>query len=80
MKLLGVEFAPLNVPLERRLQTLAATAWLIATAFGSPIAWLVTVLVLAFANQWLRLLMIGYLLFSYYDRDTRLTGGRRYVQ
>ncbi|XP_058810785.1 2-acylglycerol O-acyltransferase 2-A-like [Phymastichus coffea] len=76
MRLLGLEFAPMNVPLERRLQTVAACAWIIVTAFGGLISWFVTAAALIFGTIWMRLLMIAYLLFAYYDQDTRLTGGR----
>lgn len=79
MRLFDVEFAPLNVPLERRLQTVAACAWFVISAFGGIICWIITLAVLIFGNAWMRLLMIAYLLFAYYDQDVRLTGGRGYV-
>ena len=78
MKLLGIEFAPLCVPFERRMQTLAAAAWFFFGAFGNPIGWCITISLLIFAPQWLKLLTVAYLLFAYFDRDVRLTGGRRY--
>lgn len=77
MKIPKVEFAPLHVPLERRLQTLAAAAWFFITAFGSPMSWCFTLLALLFGYHWLRLLVIAYLIFAYCDRETSLTGGRR---
>ncbi|XP_014207549.1 2-acylglycerol O-acyltransferase 1 [Copidosoma floridanum] len=75
-KVLGVEFAPLSVPLERRMQTLAAAAWFYCGVFGGPIGWLVTLLGLLLGPNWLRLLLVGYLVFVYLDWDTRLRGGR----
>lgn len=76
-KFMGIEFAPLKVPFERRLQTFAAAVWILSAAFGNPVSWLIIVGVLLFGNLWLRMLMIAYLVFVWYDLDTRLTGGRR---
>ncbi|KAJ8675213.1 hypothetical protein QAD02_010999 [Eretmocerus hayati] len=76
MKLFGVEFAPLWIPLERRLQTLSAAMWILIGAFGPMVSWLIAISVLLFSANWLRLLMFGYLVFVYLDRDVRLRGGR----
>ncbi|XP_057338127.1 2-acylglycerol O-acyltransferase 2-A-like [Microplitis mediator] len=75
MELLGIEFAPVRVPLERRLQTLAAAAWIFVLAFGGFIGWLTTIY-LIFFTEWLRYLVIIYLAWLYYDKDTCNKGGR----
>ncbi|XP_011137301.1 2-acylglycerol O-acyltransferase 1 [Harpegnathos saltator] len=77
MNILGVRFAPLNVPLERRLQTLAAAIWFIWTAFGNFIAVLITAYLLIYTQ--LRYLVLLYFLWMYYDWDTCNRGGRSYA-
>ncbi|XP_011311789.1 2-acylglycerol O-acyltransferase 2-A isoform X2 [Fopius arisanus] len=76
MELMGVKFAPLRVPLERRLQTLAAFAWFCALAFGSFIGWMITFYCLIF-GEWLRYITLIYLCWMFYlDWDTYKRGGR----
>ncbi|XP_015121847.1 2-acylglycerol O-acyltransferase 2-A [Diachasma alloeum] len=76
MELLGVKFAPLRVPLERRLQTLAAGAWFCVLGFGSFIGWMITFYCLVF-GQWLRYLTLVYLYWVFYlDWNTYKRGGR----
>lgn len=74
MKLLGIEFAPLLIPWERRLQTLAAAAWisLIAGGFVGQMA----MLYLLLCTRWWPL-GLAYLAWMWLDRDTPNTGGRR---
>lgn len=74
MDLLGIKFAPLNVPLERRLQTLAAAAWFITFALGGIICSTLAVYLFFFTR--LNWLVLIYLLWWYYDRDTKNKGGR----
>lgn len=76
MKLFGIEFAPLNVPMERRLQTLAAATWFTFGVFGGPFCSFLTLFILLMAPNWLRLLIMAYLVFMYLDWDVRLKGGR----
>ena len=78
MEFFGVTFAPLRVPLERRLQTVAAAAWFCVLAFGGLICLIFTAYLLIF-TQWLRYFIILYLIWAYYDRDTSRRGGRSYV-
>ncbi|XP_063909572.1 2-acylglycerol O-acyltransferase 1-like isoform X2 [Zophobas morio] len=73
MKILGIEFAPLNVPLERRLQTLAAAAWFVVLAFGSFFGIIITGYLFFTSYWWLSLL---YLLWIYIDSNTCEEGGR----
>ncbi|XP_066580915.1 2-acylglycerol O-acyltransferase 1-like [Prorops nasuta] len=73
--MLNVKFAPLNVPLERRLQTLAAAGWIVVCVLGSPICYLITAYLLLFTTT-IRYFVILYLFWAYYDRDTCDHGGR----
>ncbi|KAJ8971564.1 hypothetical protein NQ317_004118 [Molorchus minor] len=52
MKVFGIHFAPLNVPLERRLQTLAAAAWMITMAFGGYTCLFIALYTLIFTRLW----------------------------
>ncbi|KAG8337729.1 2-acylglycerol O-acyltransferase 2-like [Homalodisca vitripennis] len=75
MQLMGVKFAPLNVSLERRLQTLAAGSWFVALAFGPFICFFVTVYFILFTRYWyLTMLYVAWLV---YDRNIAHKGGRR---
>ncbi|VEN50167.1 unnamed protein product [Callosobruchus maculatus] len=74
MEIFGIEFAPLNVPLERRLQTLAAAAWMITMAFGGFIGSLLIIYLLLFSKLWW--LASIYLIWIYTDRDVCERGGR----
>ncbi|XP_063985013.1 2-acylglycerol O-acyltransferase 2-A-like isoform X2 [Diachasmimorpha longicaudata] len=76
MELLGVKFAPLRVPLERRLQTLAAGAWFCVLGFGSFFGWIITFYCLVFGH-WLRYFTLIYLYWVFYiDWNTYKRGGR----
>jgi len=76
MEILGVKFAPLNVPLERRLQTLIVAIWAFVTAFGDFWGYLITVY-LIFYTETTRYFLLLYFLWMYYDWDTCHNGGRR---
>ncbi|KAL0110114.1 hypothetical protein PUN28_013633 [Cardiocondyla obscurior] len=75
MKVFGVKFAPLNVPLERRLQTLAVAIWMFFTAFGNFWGYLLTAYLL-FYTETIRYLVLLYFVWMYYDWDTCNRGGR----
>lgn len=75
MEFLGVKFAPLNVPLERRLQTLTAAIWIFITAFGDFLGYLMMAYLL-FYTETTRYLLLLYFLWMYYDWDTCNRGGR----
>jgi len=74
VKLFGVEFAPLNTPLERRYQTLAAMMWFITLVFGGVIGWSMVAFLVFRTPLWHVTLL--YLLWMFYDRETCETGGR----
>ncbi|KAJ8921379.1 hypothetical protein NQ315_002995 [Exocentrus adspersus] len=75
MEIFGIQFAPLNVPMERRLQTLAAAAWMIVMAFGGFIGLLIALYLLTFTSFWF---ITGvYLLWAWFiDADIAERGGR----
>ncbi|XP_018054293.1 PREDICTED: 2-acylglycerol O-acyltransferase 2-B-like [Atta colombica] len=75
MEILGVKFAPLNVPLERRLQTLIVAIWIFVTAFGDFWGYLITIY-LIFYTETIRYFLLLYFLWMYYDWDTCHNGGR----
>ncbi|XP_011879002.1 PREDICTED: 2-acylglycerol O-acyltransferase 2-like isoform X2 [Vollenhovia emeryi] len=75
MEILGVKFAPLNVPLKRRLQTLAAATWTFAIGFGDIWGYLITAYLLLYTDI-TRYFLLLYFLWMYYDWDTCHRGGR----
>lgn len=81
MEILGVKFAPLNVPMKRRIETLSAAVWIILLGFGNFIAYILTAYLLLF-TQTLRYFVLLYFAWMYYDRNTCYRGGRseRYVK
>lgn len=75
-KILGVEFAPLNVPMRRRLETLSAGIWIVWLGFGNFIGWAITAYLL-FRTEILRYFVLLYFVWMYYDWDTCNKGGRK---
>lgn len=74
MKMLGVEFAPLYIPTDRRLQTLAVVHYTYIFLFmGFGIVG-VFICLLFTSYYWIPLL---YFVWYYYDRKTSQQGGRR---
>lgn len=75
LKILGIEFAPLWIKPERRLQTAVVLCWclcLLFLGFGST---LLTVYLLFYSSVWY--LMAIYMIWYYYDRNCQYQGGRR---
>ncbi|KAI1281857.1 2-acylglycerol O-acyltransferase 2 [Halotydeus destructor] len=72
---LGIEFAPLNVPLERRLQTLAVISFYGVIILSSPLALGLLLWLLFTKYYWLTCL---YVTWYWYDRDTPFRGGRKW--
>ena len=79
LKSLKIKFAPLNIPIERILQTLATAAFIFIILFGTPTAFFLSLIIFIYGYQWMKLLLMGYLVFAYFDRNTCRQGGRRYV-
>lgn len=75
MELFGLEFAPFNIPLKRRLQTLATAAWFVVMAFGGFIGFLLSLYIMVFTKFWWAMCL--YYLWIYIDRETADKGGRR---
>lgn len=71
-----IEWAPLNVPLHRRIETLVAGSWMILIVFGELIVLLAFLATLAFGNMYIRALGLLYIAFMYYDRRIGEIGGR----
>jgi hypothetical protein len=75
MDLLGIKFAPMNIPLNRRLQTLAACAWFVTLAFGPTLCIMFTAYVILFTRY--SILAVLYIMWICHDRDVSNRGGRR---
>lgn len=76
MEVFGVQFAPINIPLKRRLQTLAAAAWFVIMAFGGFICFLLSTYLVLFSSIWSAVLL--YIAWAYLvDNETGERGGRR---
>ncbi|KAL5236281.1 hypothetical protein ACI65C_003691 [Semiaphis heraclei] len=76
MKLKDVEFAPLCVPLSRRLETLAAAAWIYLVVFGGMTGWAVLLYILMATRFWWAALMYG--LWIYLDRSVASDNPERF--
>ncbi|RZC37272.1 2-acylglycerol O-acyltransferase 1 [Asbolus verrucosus] len=73
MQILGIQFAPLRVPLERRFQTLAAASWFATLAFGGFVALFLSLYLLFTRLWWLMSIYLGWM---YLDRHVCERGGR----
>lgn len=73
-KVFGIHFAPLNVPLERRLQT-AVVALYFTLFFIAPVVLTVLFVYGLFTKYYY--LPLLYFVWLWYDRDTCCKGGRR---
>ncbi len=72
-KVLGVEFAPLNIPLQRRIQTVAVLHYLFCFLF-SPFFCIALACKLLLSNYWWILVLYG--IWYLYDEATPRRGGR----
>ncbi|XP_055521244.1 2-acylglycerol O-acyltransferase 2-A [Leucoraja erinacea] len=71
---MGIKFAPLRIPLERRLQTLGVLQWVFSFLALSQCCLLVFVFLL-FTKYWC--VSVLYTVWMYVDRETPSSGGRR---
>ncbi|XP_051009979.1 2-acylglycerol O-acyltransferase 1-like [Acomys russatus] len=69
-----IEFAPLNIPLERRLQTAAVLQWVLSFLLLGEIGIGILVMLIVH-NYWF--IYIPYLAWFFYDWETPERGGRR---
>ncbi|CAG9772819.1 unnamed protein product [Ceutorhynchus assimilis] len=75
MEIAGIQFAPLKVPLDRRLQTLAAGAGFVWLIFGGFICLIWSIYLVLFTKYWL--LIVAYLgWFVLWDIKISEQGGR----
>ncbi|KAG4067557.1 hypothetical protein HA402_005329 [Bradysia odoriphaga] len=74
--MLKVEWAPLNVPLRRRLQTISVAIEMFLVVLGNVAALIIFGLLLFKGNTVIRVLCVVYMGFMYYDRDAGKNGGR----
>ena len=79
MKILGVHFAPISVPKERRLQTLAVVIWCCIFFWTVPMTILILYNLL-FHSNYLWPFALIYIAWYFYDLDVCNKGGRRYIQ
>lgn len=74
-KILGIELAPLHIPMERRLQTLAVQQWTLSFLFLGFGCLIIMIYLLFTSFYWIPLC---YLVYYLYDRKTSARGGRRW--
>ena len=73
-KILGMEFAPVIIPLERRIQTLAVLFWIATFLFLGTLT--MTIMTMLMFTQW-KWIPILYVTWLVYDWNTPYTGGRK---
>ncbi|PAA51377.1 hypothetical protein BOX15_Mlig028465g1 [Macrostomum lignano] len=74
-RIFGIEFAPLNTPMRRRLQTLAVLQWLLSITVMPIICVLFIMMTLLTPLAPLSLAYVAWIFF--FDRNTSQRGGRR---
>lgn len=74
-RILGIELAPLHIPMERRLQTLAVQQWTLSFLFLGFGCLILMIYLLFTSLYWIPLC---YLVYYLYDRKTSVRGGRRW--
>jgi len=73
-KVLGMEFAPANIPLERRLQTFAVLYWISSILFQGLLVTIVLLYLFIYTSYWW--ISVLYATWLVYDLDTCNRGGR----
>lgn len=76
MEIFGIKFAPLNVPLKRRLETLSAAVCFIYFAFGNFCGYILTAYFLFFTET-MRYFILLYFVWMYYDWNKTDMGYKR---
>ncbi|CAD1480619.1 unnamed protein product [Heterotrigona itama] len=76
MEIFGVKFAPLNVPLKRRLETLSAAVCIVLFAFGNFCGYILTAYFLFFTET-MRYFILLYFVWMYYDWNKTDMGYKR---
>lgn len=71
-KIFGIDFAPLNIPLSRRMQTLCALQWVMTFLFGGFGCLFFCIYLMFTRFYWIPLL---YSVWYLYDRKSAETGG-----
>lgn len=79
MKFMNIEFAPLNVSLERRLQTLSVALIFLMVTSSIQVSICIIIGVFVYGYQWMKFLMIGYLVYCCFDRNRCKRGRSWYV-
>ena len=75
---LGIEFAPLSIPFERRLQTLAVFIYMFMFVFGAVVLTALSVYLIIYSDNW-KWVPLLYFAFYFYDIESGETGGRESV-
>uniref|UniRef100_H2Z8T5 Acyltransferase n=1 Tax=Ciona savignyi TaxID=51511 RepID=H2Z8T5_CIOSA len=70
-----IEFAPIRIPVIRRLQTLAVSHFVFCFLFFAAVSTLVTVYLTLFTSYWPFTTL--YFVYLFFDRNTPESGGRR---
>lgn len=71
-RILGIDFAPLHIPLSRRIQTLCTFQWVLTFLFGGFGCLFLCIFLLFTRFYWIPLL---YMVWYWYDRNRAETGG-----
>lgn len=75
MEIAGIRFAPLKIPMDRRLQTFAAGTGFVWLIFGGLISLFFSIYLLLFTRYW-HVTLLYLLWFVFWDKDTSQQGGR----
>ena len=78
MEIFGIKFAPLNIPLKRRLETLAVAVTLCPILILAFAGYLLLIYFF-FYSEILRYVILLYLFWIYYDNYLYNVGGKRYL-
>ena len=74
MEIFGLNFAPISIPFERRLQTFAVLFWITLFLFVGPLITILLVCLLFTSYWWITIL---YMTWVFFDWKTPSKGGRK---